>query len=179
MDGLSEWQGVHQPERRVLACGACRERSRSGLGKGTVRPHHRFLSRRDPAGQGAPGLRKLMHVFEVLADPVRRRILELLGAGEMASGEVVEAIGAEFGITQAAVSQHLKVLRESGFARVRAQAQRRLYSVDTAGLEAVDGWIGQFRSFWEPKLDALATEIARGKRERRRAPMARRTGRRA
>ncbi len=68
-----------------------------------------------------------MHVFEVLSDPVRRRILELLGAGEMASGEVVEAIGAEFGITQAAVSQHLKVLRESGFARVRADAQRRLY----------------------------------------------------
>ena len=73
-----------------------------------------------------------MHVFEVLADPVRRRILELLGAGEMASGEVVEAIGAEFGITQAAVSQHLKVLRESGFARVRPDAQRRLYSVDAA-----------------------------------------------
>ena len=65
-----------------------------------------------------------MHVFDVLSDPVRRRILELLGAGEMASGEVVEAIGAEFGITQAAVSQHLKVLRESGFARVRAEAQR-------------------------------------------------------
>ena len=108
-----------------------------------------------------------MHVFEVLSDPVRRRILELLGAGEMASGEVVEAIGAEFGITQAAVSQHLKVLRESGFARVRADAQRRLYSVDAAGLQAVDAWIGQFRSFWEPKLDALATEIARGKRERR------------
>lgn len=120
-----------------------------------------------------------MHTFEVLADPVRRRILELLGAGEMASGEVVEAIGAEFGITQAAVSQHLKVLRESGFARVRAEAQRRLYSVDAAGLQAVDAWIGQFRSFWEPKLDALATEIARGKRERRGAPIARRTGRRA
>jgi DNA-binding transcriptional ArsR family regulator len=79
-----------------------------------------------------------MHVFDVLSDPVRRRILELLGRGEMASGEVVEAIGAEFGITQAAVSQHLKVLRESGFARVRAEAQRRLYSVDAAGLQAVD-----------------------------------------
>ena len=120
-----------------------------------------------------------MHVFDVLSDPVRRRILELLGPGEMASGEVVEAIGAEFGITQAAVSQHLKVLRESGFARVRAEAQRRLYSVDAAGLQAVDEWIGQFRSFWEPKLGALATEIARGKRERRGAPMAGQTGRRA
>jgi DNA-binding transcriptional ArsR family regulator len=112
-----------------------------------------------------------MHIFDVLADPVRRRILELLGRGEMASGEVVEAIGAEFGITQPAVSQHLKVLRESGFARVRAEAQRRLYTVDTVGLQAADAWVGQFRNFWEPKLDALATEIARGKRQRRRAPV--------
>jgi DNA-binding transcriptional ArsR family regulator len=118
-----------------------------------------------------------MHVFEVLSDPVRRRILELLGAGEMASGEVVDAIGAEFGITQAAVSQHLKVLRESGFARVRAEAQRRLYSVDATGLQTVDVWLGQFRNFWEPKFDALATEIARGKRKRRGTPMVRRTGR--
>ena len=120
-----------------------------------------------------------MHVFDVLSDPVRRRILELIGDGEMASGEVVAAIGAEFGITQAAVSQHLKVLREGGFAQVRADAQRRLYSVDAAGFLAVDAWIDQFRSFWEPKFDALATEIARGKRERRGAPTARRTGRRA
>lgn len=120
-----------------------------------------------------------MHAFEVLADPVRRRILELLGQNEMASGEVVEIIGAEFGITQAAVSQHLKVLRESGFAVVRAEAQRRFYSVDIAGLQAVDAWVGQFRTFWEPKLDALATEIARGKRERRNVPLAKRSGKRA
>src|SRR5262245_4952112 len=179
MDGLSKRQRVHDSERRILACGACRERSRSGLGKGALRPHHRFLSRRAPAGRGAPGHRKLMDVVEVLAGPVGRRVVELRGHGGLWSGEVVEAIGAEFGITQAAVSQHLKVLRESGFARVRAEAQRRLYSVDAAGLQAVDAWIGQFRSFWEPKLDALATEIARGKRERRRAPVARRTGRRA
>ena len=179
VDGITKRQGVHEPERRVLARGSCRERSGSGFGQGAVGPDHRFLSRRDPAGCGAPGHRKLMHVFEVLSDPVRRRILELLGRGEMASGEVVEAIGAEFGITQAAVSQHLKVLRESGFAQVRADAQRRLYSVDAAGLQAVDEWVGQFRGFWEPKLDALATEIARGKRERRKAPMTKRTGKRA
>jgi DNA-binding transcriptional ArsR family regulator len=120
-----------------------------------------------------------MHIFDALADPVRRRILELLARGEMASGDVVRAIGAEFGITQAAVSQHLKVLRESGFAQVRAAAQRRLYSVDPAGLQAVDEWVAQFRSFWEPKLEAVATEIARGKRERRKAPMARQRGKRA
>lgn len=120
-----------------------------------------------------------MHVFDVLSDPVRRRILELLGQGEKASGEVVEAIGAEFGITQAAVSQHLKVLRESGFAQVRAEGQRRLYSVDGAGLMAVDEWVGQFRSFWEPKFDALETEIARGKKERRKAVVTGRKGKRA
>jgi len=120
-----------------------------------------------------------MHAFDVLSDPVRRRILELLGRGEMASGEIVAAIGAEFGITQPAIAQHLKVLRESGFAQVRADAQRRLYSVDTVGLQAVDEWVGRFRSFWEPKLDALATEIARGKRERRRAPTVGRKGKRA
>lgn len=120
-----------------------------------------------------------MQIFDVLSDPVRRRILELLGRGEMASGEIVEAIGAEFGITQPAVAQHLKVLRESGFAKVRADAQRRLYSVDTMGLQAVDEWVGRFRQFWEPKLDALATEIARGKRERRGKPLAGRKGKRA
>jgi DNA-binding transcriptional ArsR family regulator len=120
-----------------------------------------------------------MHTFEVLADPVRRRILELIGSGEMTSGEVVKAIGGEFRITQAAVSQHLKVLRESGLAQVRAEAQRRFYSVNTAGLQAVVTWIGQFGNFWEPKLDALALEIARGKRKRHVAPTGRRIGRRA
>ena len=120
-----------------------------------------------------------MRPFEVLADPVRRRILELLAGGEMASGAVVEAIGREFGITQAAVSQHLKVLRESGFATVRADAQRRLYAVDPAGLRAVADWVGGFSRFWEPKLDALATEIARGKKARRKAPLAGRDGKRA
>lgn len=110
-----------------------------------------------------------MHAFDVLGDPVRRRILELLAEREHASGEVVEAIGREFGISQPAVSQHLKVLRDSGFATVRAEAQRRVYTVDTAPLEQVDRWLGRFRVFWESKLDALETEIARGKRERRRA----------
>ena len=107
-----------------------------------------------------------MHVFEVLSDPVRRRILELLGPGEMASGEVVEAIGAEFGITQAAVSQHLKVLRESGFTSVRAEGARRIYAIDAAPLREVDEWLERFRVFWEHKLEALATEIARGKKSR-------------
>jgi len=108
-----------------------------------------------------------MHAFDVLGDPVRRRILELLAGNELASGQVVEAIAAEFGITQAAVSQHLKVLRESGFATVRATGTRRLYSLDTAPLEEVDAWLAHFRSFWTHRLMALGTEIARGKKQRR------------
>lgn len=108
-----------------------------------------------------------MHAFDVLGDPVRRRILELLAEGEHASGEVVEVISREFGITQSAVSQQLKVLRESGFATVRAEGTRRIYAVDARPMAEVDAWLGQFRRFWGPPLDALATEIARGKRSRK------------
>jgi len=108
-----------------------------------------------------------MHAFDVLGDPVRRRILELLAEGEHRSGEVVEVIRSEFGITQAAVSQHLRVLRESGFASVRVDGPRRIYSIDAQPLRDVDAWLDRFRAFWEPKLDALATEVARGKKARR------------
>jgi DNA-binding transcriptional ArsR family regulator len=108
-----------------------------------------------------------MHAFDVLGDPVRRRILELLAEGERSSGDVVEVIAAEFGISQPAVSQHLRVLRDSGFAHVRAQSRRRLYSLDARPLEQVEQWLDPFRRFWDHKLDALATEIARGKKARR------------
>lgn len=108
-----------------------------------------------------------MHAFDVLGDPVRRRILELLAEGEHASGEIVEVIQSEFGISQPAVSQHLKVLRESGFANVRSEGPRRFYTVDAAPLKQVDEWVERFRGFWEVKLDALATEIARGKKKRK------------
>ena len=108
-----------------------------------------------------------MHAFDVLGDPVRRRILELLAVDEHASGEVVEIIAAEFGISQAAVSQHLKVLRESGFANVRPEGTRRVYALDTGPLQEVDAWLDHFRGFWTHKLLALHTEIARGKKERK------------
>lgn len=110
-----------------------------------------------------------MHAFEILADPVRRRILELLACGELASGEVVEVIAAEFGISQPAVSQHLRVLRENGFASVRADGARRLYAVDAQGFRDADVWLDRFRRMWDQPLDALATEIARGKKSRGRA----------
>jgi DNA-binding transcriptional ArsR family regulator len=108
-----------------------------------------------------------MHAFDVLGDPVRRRILELLARGENSSGDIVAVIEREFGITQSAVSQHLRVLRDNGFASVRSEGTRRLYSVQTGRLREVDAWLEQFRGFWEHKLDALATEVARGKRQKR------------
>jgi DNA-binding transcriptional ArsR family regulator len=109
-----------------------------------------------------------MHAFDILGDPVRRRILELLAGGERTSGAIVAVIQAEFGISQPAVSQHLKVLRDAGFASVRIDGPRRLYAIDAAPLKEVDAWLAQFRGFWVQRLEALATEIARGKRKRRR-----------
>ena len=111
-----------------------------------------------------------MHAFEVLADPVRRRILELLANGESTSGGLVEVVQREFGISQPAISQHLKVLRENGFATVRAEGSRRLYSVAQGPLQEVDAWLARFRPAWVSPVDALAalaTEVARGKRTRR------------
>ena len=109
-----------------------------------------------------------MHAFDVLGDPVRRRILELLAESEHASGEVVDVISVEFGITQSAISQQLKILRDRGFAKVRAEGTRRLYTLDARPLAEVDEWLARFRRFWAPRLDALATEVARGRRARKR-----------
>lgn len=108
-----------------------------------------------------------MHAFDVLGDPVRRRILELLAGDELTAGAITAVVQAEFGISQPAVSQHLRVLRDSGFATVRPEGTRRLYAVDSAPFREVDGWLEHFRRFWDQRLDSLATELARGKRERR------------
>jgi len=108
-----------------------------------------------------------VHAFEVLGDPVRRRILELIADGERSSGAVCAAIQQEFGITQPAVSQHLRVLREAGFATVRPDGTRRMYAVSPAALQDVDAWLDRFRRAWTPRLDALETEVVRGKRARR------------
>ena len=99
----------------------------------------------------------------------------------MSAGDVTDVVRREFNITQPAVSQHLKVLRDNGFARSRPEGTRRLYSVDAGPLRETDAWLDRFRHFWTPHLDALATELARGKRERRLAgragqPASRTTG---
>jgi DNA-binding transcriptional ArsR family regulator len=108
-----------------------------------------------------------VHAFDVLGDPVRRRIVELLADGELTSGALTAVVQEEFGISQPAVSQHLRVLRESGFATVRPQGTRRLYAVDAGPFRELDDWLDHFRRFWDQRLDSLATELARGKRERR------------
>ena len=108
-----------------------------------------------------------MHAFDVLSDPVRRRALELIAQRERPSGEVVKVVGAEFGISQSAVSQHLRVLRDSGFASVRKEGAKRCYSIDTNGFDDVEAWLDQLRHYWGPRMEALATEVERGKRIRR------------
>ena len=108
-----------------------------------------------------------VHAFDVLGDPVRRRILELLADGEHSSGSITAVVHDEFGISQPAVSQHLKVLRDNGFATVRPEGTRRLYAVEAAPFHELDEWLEHFRGFWNQRLDSLATELARGKRDRR------------
>ncbi len=107
-----------------------------------------------------------MQAFDVLSDPTRRRILELLAGGERPSGEISATLGEELGISQPAVSQHLRVLRESGFATVRPEGARRLYAVNPEPFREVEEWLAEFRRAWEPRLEALATEVARTKRQR-------------
>jgi len=113
-----------------------------------------------------------MHALDVLGDPVRRRVLELLTEGERSAGAIAEVVQGEFGISQPAVSQHLRVLRDAGFATVRAVGTRRLYAIDPEPLEAAAAWFDPFRRFWQPHLDALGTELARGRRARRLADAA-------
>ena len=108
-----------------------------------------------------------MHAFDVLGDPVRRRILELLAGGELTAGALGAVVQREFGISQPGVSAHLRVLREAGFATVRPDGQRRLYAVSAEPLREVDAWLERFRQYWTPHLAALETELARGRRQRR------------
>ncbi|MEV3937880.1 metalloregulator ArsR/SmtB family transcription factor [Glycomyces sp. NPDC049804] len=105
--------------------------------------------------------------FDALGDPMRRRIMELLAEGERPAGAVAAALGEHFGISQPAVSQHLKVLREAGLVTVRAEGARRWYGVDDDGLAAVRLWLERFADGFAGPLDALETELARGRRERR------------
>jgi len=99
--------------------------------------------------------------FEALAEPTRRRIVELLADGERSAGE----IASHFSTSRPGVSRHLRVLHEHGLVTARQAGTRRLYSLDPAPLEEVDEWLERYRCFWTNRLDALDTEIRRRRRK--------------
>jgi DNA-binding transcriptional ArsR family regulator len=103
-----------------------------------------------------------VNALAALADPTRRRIVELLAEGELGAGE----LAAQFRAARPGVSRHLRVLREHGLVRARAEGRRRLYSLDPRPLEELEAWLDHYRAFWENRLDALDTEIRRQRRNR-------------
>lgn len=96
-----------------------------------------------------------MQAPHALADPTRRRIVELVADGELSAGEIAE----RFTISRPAVSRHLRVLREAGVVRCRGDAQRRLYSLDAAPLAELDSWLARYRPFWQGRLAALEEHL--------------------
>ena len=108
------------------------------------------------------GYTSRVDVVAALADPTRRRILELLVDGDVPAGELAN----RFPVSRPAVSRHLRVLREAGLVRVRAEGQRRVYALDPGPLAELDAWLTPYRRLWAQRLDALDTEIARGRRAR-------------
>jgi DNA-binding transcriptional ArsR family regulator len=98
-----------------------------------------------------------MNALGALADPTRRRIVELLADGERSAGE----LASHFSTSRPGVSRHLRVLRENGLVYARGDGQRRLYSLDPAPLVELDDWLQRYRSFWTNRLDALDAEIRR------------------
>ena len=115
----------------------------------------------------------LVQAAAAIADPVRREILELLHAGAEPAGEIAR----RFTISRPAVSRHLRVLREAGLVRDELVGRQRVYSIDPAPLREIAVWIGQFerpgpgRETWERRFDALETEVARTRRDRKRPPV--------
>jgi DNA-binding transcriptional ArsR family regulator len=102
-------------------------------------------------------------VLRALADESRRTVLEALANRDATAGELAALLP----IARPGVSRHLRVLREAGLVEVRQQAQQRIYSLRPQPLAEVDEWLGRYRALWEQRLDALHTEVARGKHERR------------
>jgi DNA-binding transcriptional ArsR family regulator len=92
-----------------------------------------------------------MQAFAALADPTRRQIVELLAGGERSAGDLAR----RFTLTQPAISQHLRTLRDAGLVSARRDAQRRMYSIDPRGLAEIDAWLSRYRAFWSRHIDAL------------------------
>ena len=104
-----------------------------------------------------------MDALAALADPTRRELVQLLAAGELAAGDIAD----RFPVSRPAISRHLRVLREAGLVRARSDGRQRLYALDPRPLREVDEWLEPYRDLWARRLDALDTEIARGRRARR------------
>lgn len=102
-------------------------------------------------------------VLRAVADEGRRTLLESLASGPATAGELAALLP----IARPGVSRHLRVLREAGLVEVRQEAQRRIYALRPEALGEVDEWLDRYRRLWEQRLDALHTEVARGKREQR------------
>jgi DNA-binding transcriptional ArsR family regulator len=96
-----------------------------------------------------------MRPLNVLADPTRQRIVEMLATGSMSSGDIAR----RFDVSAPAISQHLRTLRDAKLVRVRAQAQKRFYELDPEGVGELANWVARIRSFWSEKLDALEEEL--------------------
>src|SRR3954451_8280892 len=105
----------------------------------------------------------VVEALAAIADPTRRDLLALLARGEIAAGD----LAAQFPVSRPAISRHLRVLREAGLVRSRTDGRRRLYALDPAPLRELDDWLEPYRDLWAQRLDALDTEIARGRRARR------------
>ena len=108
-----------------------------------------------------------MHALDVLGDPVRRRLVELLAHGDRPAGELTDVVRDEFGISQPAVSNHLKVLRDAGFARSMPDGSRRIYALQGERMTEVQQWVDEQLGFWSTRLDALDTELHRARKETR------------
>jgi len=104
-----------------------------------------------------------VQALEALADPTRRRIVELLAERDRDAGE----IASHFHVSRPAVSRHLRVLREHGLVQSRSVAQRRVYSLDPEPLEEIDAWLSTYRRFWANRLDALDVQLRRARRQRK------------
>src|SRR5690242_12168900 len=104
-----------------------------------------------------------VQALAAIADPTRRELLALLAHGELAAGDLAD----RFPVSRPAISRHLRVLREAGLVRSRSDGRRRLYALDPTPLRELDAWLEPYRELWAQRLDALDTEIARGRRARR------------
>ncbi len=172
---FEQWTNDGRSAARCRSAGASAKRISVQIQQpsGQCRVHHRrarFRASIEPfvsvPGQlrNRPGtFIRVDAVLHALSDASRRTVLEALGQAEATAGELAALLP----IARPGVSRHLRVLREAGLVQARSEAQRRVYSLRPEPLAEVQDWLGHCRSLWEQRLDALHTEVSRGKKQRR------------